>query len=85
MSMNYGLGSCHRRSHAGLRISSLYFFPRVFGDAETKAMYKIESILKSYVNTKSYNLVDLMNHTFHAGTYEYQNDKLQFSFGIKTD
>ena len=61
------------------------FFPRVFGDAETKAMYKIESILKSYVNTKSYNLVDLMNHTFHAGTYEYQNDKLQFSFGIKTD
>ena len=66
-------------------VSSLYFFPRVFGDAETKAMYKIESILKSYVNTKSYNLVDLMNHTFHAGTYEYQNDKLQFSFGIKTD
>lgn len=32
-------------------VSSLYFFPRVFGDAETKAMYKIESILKSYVNT----------------------------------
>ena len=34
-------------------VSSLYFFPRVFGDAETKAMYKIESILKSYVNTKA--------------------------------
>ena len=31
-------------------VSSLYFFPRVFGDAETKAMYKIESILKSYGN-----------------------------------
>lgn len=65
-------------------VFSLYLFPRVFGDTETKAMYKIESILKSYINIKSDNLIDFINNTFHTGSYEYENDNLKFSFGVKT-
>lgn len=66
-------------------IFSFYLFPRVFGDEETKAMYKIKSILNSYINFKSNDLVDFIHHNFNAGFYEYENDKLKLSLRVETD
>lgn len=57
----------------------------MFGNTETKTMYKIKSILNSYIDFKSDNIVDFIYHTFDAGSYEYENDKLLLSLGVKTD
>lgn len=66
-------------------VFSFYFFPRVFGNEEIKTMYNIKDILNSYINFKSDNLVDLIDHVFYAGSYKYENDRLQLSLGVKTD
>lgn len=70
---------------AVLSVFSFFLFPRLFGSAETKALYKIKSILNSYMNFDSDDLVDLIQHTFQAGSYQYEDGRLRLSFGIKTD
>lgn len=66
-------------------VFSFYLFPRVFGNEETKTMYSIIDILNSHINFKSDNPVDLINHTFNVGSYEYEGDRLMLSLGVKTD
>lgn len=70
---------------AVLSVFSFFLFPRLFGSAETKALYRIKSILHSYMNFYSDDLVDFIYHNFDAGDYKYENGRLQLSLGVQTD
>lgn len=63
---------------------SFYFFPRVFGSEEVKAVYKIQDILNSHISSKSDDIIDFINHIYRDGGYEYKENKLYLSFGLKT-
>lgn len=65
-------------------VFSCYFFPRLFANTEIKTMYKIKSILNSYIDFKSDDLIDFIDHTFNAGDYKYENDELQLTLGVQT-
>ena len=71
-------------SSTAILLLSFYFFPRVFGSEETKAVYKIQHILNSHISSKSDDIIDLINHIYRNGGYEYKENKLYLSFGLKT-
>lgn len=64
---------------------SLYWFPRLFGGAETKALYAMRNTLQSYINPKADNPIDFIQQSMTPGGYSVENDCEKYYLYVKTD